>query len=185
MPFPCHAAPPRFLDCVFPIWFTQCGRVWFTHAMAVSLPCHDHAVLKATSQDHGTARGESGMGTAWYTWISIGRPETVCVRPARVRLLPAITRSSTKVLTWSRLEVRIFPSTTRAFLKEKALSENGRVTAWHVWINTAGEQHGTCELAFTVFLRSIHFSALSLSLSHLRSIAVPSIPLAFLASHLL
>jgi hypothetical protein len=38
------------LDFVFPIWFTQCGRVWFT------VPCHDRAVLKATSQGHGTAR---------------------------------------------------------------------------------------------------------------------------------
>jgi hypothetical protein len=32
----------------------------------VPLSCHDHAVLKATSQDHGTVRHESGMGTAWY-----------------------------------------------------------------------------------------------------------------------
>jgi hypothetical protein len=28
---------------------------------AVSLPCHDHAVLKATSQGHGTGRHENGM----------------------------------------------------------------------------------------------------------------------------
>jgi hypothetical protein len=35
------------LECVFPIWFTQCGHVWFTLAM----PCSDHAVLlKATAQ---------------------------------------------------------------------------------------------------------------------------------------
>jgi hypothetical protein len=33
---------------------------------AFPLPCHDHAVLKATSQGHGTALYESGMGTAWY-----------------------------------------------------------------------------------------------------------------------
>jgi hypothetical protein len=26
------------LECVFPIWFTQCGRVWFT--LAMPCPCH-------------------------------------------------------------------------------------------------------------------------------------------------
>jgi hypothetical protein len=66
MPFPClaHAVPlpcraTKGLDCVFPIWFTQCGHVWFTRAVPVSF--HDHAVLKATSQGHGTARHGHGM----------------------------------------------------------------------------------------------------------------------------
>jgi hypothetical protein len=117
---------------------------------AIPLPCHGHAILKATSQGHGTARHESGMGTAWYVWISIGRPETACGRPARVRLLPASTRSSPKFVVRSRLAVRIFPSTTRTFTKDTALSENDRVAAWHVWINAAGERHGMCELAFNV-----------------------------------
>jgi hypothetical protein len=45
MPFPCrsHAVPlpcrsAKSLDCVFPISFTKCGRVWFTHTMP--FPCH-------------------------------------------------------------------------------------------------------------------------------------------------
>ena len=33
VPLSCRAA--KGLECVFPIWFTQCGRVWFTLAM----PC--------------------------------------------------------------------------------------------------------------------------------------------------
>jgi len=42
---PCHAT--KGLECVFPIWFTQCGSVWFTLAM----PCSNHAILlKATAQ---------------------------------------------------------------------------------------------------------------------------------------
>jgi hypothetical protein len=64
MPFPCcaHAVPlpcraKNGLDCVFPIWFTQCGRVWFAPAM----PRPYHAVLKVTSQDHGTARHGHSM----------------------------------------------------------------------------------------------------------------------------
>jgi hypothetical protein len=38
MPFPYHAVlmpcrSAKGLDCVFPIWFTQCGHVWFKDAM--------------------------------------------------------------------------------------------------------------------------------------------------------
>jgi hypothetical protein len=32
---------------------------------AGSVPCHDHVIIKATSQDHGTARHGRGMGAAW------------------------------------------------------------------------------------------------------------------------
>jgi len=57
VPLPCRAS--KGLECVFPIrksssiWFTQCGRVWFTLAM----PCACRTpTMKATSQGHGTAR---------------------------------------------------------------------------------------------------------------------------------
>jgi hypothetical protein len=49
------------LDCAFPIWFTQCGRVWFTNTMP--RPCHATTMLfwkrllKATAQ--------RGMDAAW------------------------------------------------------------------------------------------------------------------------
>jgi len=36
IPLPCHAA--KGLECVFPNWFTQCGRVWFTLAMPCPCP---------------------------------------------------------------------------------------------------------------------------------------------------
>jgi hypothetical protein len=49
------------------------------HAHAAPMPCSDHAVfLKATAQQ--------------------GRRETACGLPARLRLLPATTRSSTKIV---------------------------------------------------------------------------------------
>jgi hypothetical protein len=73
----CRAA--KGFECVFPIWFSQCGRVWFT--LAMPRPCHpDHSVLlKATAQH--------------------GRRGTPCGLIASIRLLPAITRSSTKFLS--------------------------------------------------------------------------------------
>jgi hypothetical protein len=113
---------------------------------AVPLPYHDHAVLKATSQDHGTAWHANGMGTAWYVWISIGRPETACGRSARVRLLPTTTRSFTKVVTRSRLAVRIFrllrrtrhcrrTAGSRHGTCELTRQGNGMGTSWYVWIS--------------------------------------------------
>jgi hypothetical protein len=82
---PCRAA--KVLDCVFPIWFTQFGRVWFTHAMP--RPCRSESDF---------SRPRHSASWAWHVWISVGRPETACGRPARVQLLPAATRSSTKVV---------------------------------------------------------------------------------------
>jgi hypothetical protein len=38
IPLPCRAA--NGLECVFPIWFTQCGRFWF----ALAMPCPYHAL---------------------------------------------------------------------------------------------------------------------------------------------
>jgi len=42
------------LECVFPIWFTRCGRVWFTPTMQ----CNARAMLRpcCSSEGHGTAR---------------------------------------------------------------------------------------------------------------------------------
>ena len=58
MPFPCcaHAVPPpccaaKSLECVFPIWFTQCNPVWFT--LAIPRPFHPRSCR--SSQGHGTA----------------------------------------------------------------------------------------------------------------------------------
>jgi hypothetical protein len=139
VPLPCRAT--KGLDCVFPIWFTQCGRVWFTHAML--RPCHattmlfQKRLLKATAQ--------RGMSTAW-AWhgtcelaLAIQRR---CGRPARVRLLLATTRNATKAVIRSipicytvGLAVLIFPASTRTFMKDTALLENGFGAAWHVWIS--------------------------------------------------
>ena len=76
MPRPCRAA--KGLECLSHFIYTV--RPCLIHTCrAAPMPCSDHAVLlKATAQH--------------------GRPETACGLPARVRLLPANTRGSTKVI---------------------------------------------------------------------------------------
>ena len=93
MPFPCraHAVPlpccaARGLECVFPILFTQCGRVWFT--LAMPCPCHAPTMPFFSRPKHSTAVerlpccavalrrtawSEHGMGMAWQVWIRHGR----------------------------------------------------------------------------------------------------------------
>ena len=80
VPLPCLAA--KDLERVFPIWFTQCGRVWFT--LAMPCPCHAPAMpffsrpqrstavlccdmAWAWHGTHGRAMLWHGMGMAWHT----------------------------------------------------------------------------------------------------------------------
>jgi hypothetical protein len=60
MPFPCRA--DKGLDCVFPIWFTECGRVWFTRAM----PHLCHATTMPFWKWLLKAMAQHGMGMAWH-----------------------------------------------------------------------------------------------------------------------
>ena len=96
VPLPCRAA--KGLDCVFShlICTVRPCMIHTCHAMSMPRPCRAPTVqfwkrlLKATAQH--------SMGTPWHAWITIGRRETACGRPARVRFLPATTRSSKKVV---------------------------------------------------------------------------------------
>jgi hypothetical protein len=99
MPRPCRSpamlCQKEFRLCLSHLIFTVRPCLIQT-CHAAPMPCHDHAVLKATSQGHVTARHSRDMGMAWHVRISICRPQTACGRPARFRLLPATTRSCTK-----------------------------------------------------------------------------------------
>jgi hypothetical protein len=82
MPFPCHAVPLRVLNVDFPFDLHSAAVSdphLSCHAHAAPMPCSDHAVLLKATAHHG-------------------RRETACRLPVRVRLLPATTLSSTKIV---------------------------------------------------------------------------------------
>ena len=58
VPPPCRAA--KGLECVFPIWFTQCGCVWFT--LAMPHPCPALAMPFFSWPRHSTATGRRPVG---------------------------------------------------------------------------------------------------------------------------
>jgi hypothetical protein len=51
VPLSCRGA--KGLECVFPIWFTQCGRVWVT--LAMPRPCHALTMPFFSRPRHSTA----------------------------------------------------------------------------------------------------------------------------------
>jgi len=56
IPQPCRAA--KGLERVFPVWFTQCGLVWFTLAM----PCHAPTMPFSSRTRHSTSVERRPMG---------------------------------------------------------------------------------------------------------------------------
>ena len=153
MPRPCRAA--KGLECVFPIWFTQCGRVWFT--LAMPRPCHPRPCH--SSQGHGTAwqsrkslwtncpRSASSVYHAEFHVVVIGSIPTSdsgsqCETKHRLswtrkRVIAAHYKKDDLLHCWTNS--RMFPATMRTFTKDTALSEQGRGEAWHMWINA---RHG-------------------------------------------
>ena len=85
VPLPCRAA--KSLECVFPIWCTQRGRVWFT--LAMPCPCHAPTMPFFSRPQHSTAvfrrpccgLEKNGMVRAWH-WrgmASVNQTRPRCV----------------------------------------------------------------------------------------------------------
>jgi hypothetical protein len=143
-PLPCRAA--NGLECVSLIWFTQCGRVWFT--LSMPRPCHPRPWR--SSQGYGTAwpprdalwanyqrSASSGYHTNFHEVIirripiseAGGQRETKHrLSRTRKRVVVAYYKIADDLLD-SGLAVRIFPATMRTFTKDTALSEQGRGAA--------------------------------------------------------
>jgi hypothetical protein len=62
VPLPCRAA--KGLECVFPIWFTHCGRVWFIKMWSVN-QTRPHYVNQMGKTHSKPLAARHGRGTAW------------------------------------------------------------------------------------------------------------------------
>jgi len=135
---PCRAA--NGLECVFPIWFTQCCHVWFT--LAMPRPCH-------SSQGHGTAwplrkslwtncpcSASSGYHMEFHLvvirCIPISDAGGQCETNHRLswtkkRVVAAYYKKDDLLHCWT--SSWIFPPTMRTFTKDTALSKQGRHAA--------------------------------------------------------
>jgi hypothetical protein len=73
IPLLCRAA--KGLECVFPIWFTWCGRIWFT--LAITRPCPAPTMLFFWRPRHRTAVERRPVGD-WpafsFFWLPRGVP---------------------------------------------------------------------------------------------------------------
>jgi hypothetical protein len=134
------------------------------HAAPMPRPCRACSMPRPCRSERDLSRPRHSATWAWHgmaLWISIGRSETAFGRPACFRLLPATTRSSTKVVVRSiplrynvGLAIRIFPATARTFheahgtvreglgrgiasvnYRGTAWQGNGMGAAWDVWIS--------------------------------------------------
>jgi hypothetical protein len=84
---PCPFRSAKCLDCVFPIWFTQWGRVWFTHAMPFL--CHSTNMPFWKRPLKATAGSRQGRGR-WMAWERHGMCELAsAVQRRHVGDLPA------------------------------------------------------------------------------------------------
>ena len=82
---PCRTV--KGLECVFPIWFAQCGRVWFT--LAMPFPRHAPTMLFFTRSQNTTAVSrrpwcgleKNGRVGAWhgYDMASVSQTRPHCV----------------------------------------------------------------------------------------------------------
>jgi len=157
MPFPCHALPLRIYN-VFPIWFTQCDRVWFTLAMPG--PCHALILPFFSRPRHSTTverRPVSYLPAFGFFRLPRGVSRIFLSEAYKFSLqrsIPTTVKSGISTLQKRQsvktagLAVRIFSATMWTFTKDTALSKQGRGAAWHVWINarygrgTAWARHG-------------------------------------------
>ena len=103
------------LECVFPIWFTQCGRVWFS----LATPCPCHAPTMPSSQGHSTAR-PSSLECVFPIWF------TQCGRVWFTLVIPCPCHALT--MPFSR------PQHSTAVERRQCcgLEKNGTVGAWHM-----------------------------------------------------
>jgi hypothetical protein len=148
-PFRTHAVPLRVEIVSFPLVLNSSA------GSGLHMPCCARAMPRPCRSESDISRPRTvqrRMGAAWHVWISISRPEKACGRSARIRLLPATTRSYTKVVNrkhTNSLNCSISSSAISGYHADfheghgtvgewqvhgMVWQGNGMGAAWNVWI---------------------------------------------------
>jgi hypothetical protein len=142
VPLPCHAA--KGLECVFPIWFTQCNRVWFTLAML--RPCHSLTMLFFSRRRHSTAVERQPVGYLpgfGFFRLPRGVPwrlSSEAYQSSSQQSIPTTVKSGSSTLQ-KRRSVKLLDWQFGYFRLPRGLSRRTRHCR-----SMAGAQHGMCEL---------------------------------------
>jgi hypothetical protein len=100
VPLPCR--PAKGLECVFPIWFTQCGRVWFT--LAMPRPCRALTMPFFSRPRHSTDVERRPVGylpTFGFSRLPRGVPRRLlseAYQSSSQRSIPATVKSGSNTL---------------------------------------------------------------------------------------
>jgi hypothetical protein len=142
VPLPCRAA--KGLECVFPIWFTQCSRVWFT--LAMPRPCHALTMPFFPRPQHSTAVERRPVGylpAFGFFRLSRGvsrRLLSEAYQSSSQRSIPAAVKSGSSTLQKGQ-SVKLLDKQFGYFRLPRGLSQRSRHCRSRV-----GERHGMCEL---------------------------------------
>jgi hypothetical protein len=108
------------------------------------LPCHALTMPFFSRTRHSTAVDRRPVGYLWLLLATTPSSTNIVTKSipillTTIRTYDCKSGNSTlqkKTICWPvGLAVQIFPATARTLTKDTALSEQGRGTAWHVWIN--------------------------------------------------
>jgi hypothetical protein len=133
------------------------AAVFVSQSHAVPMPCHDQAVLKATSHGNDRALHENGMTTAWE-WHAMCELASAVIRQ-HVGDVPAFGFFRLpRGVPRSLLNCRTSSSNISAFHAHfheghgtlRECHVHGMACANYRTTRTAGERHGMCELAIRV-----------------------------------
>ena len=143
MPRPCRAA--KGLECIFPIWFTQCVRVRFT--LAMPRPCHALTMLFFSRPRHSTAGERQPVGYVLaygFFWLPRGflrRLLSEAYPSTSQRSIPTTVKSGSSTLQKKRRSVKLLDYQFGYFRLPRGLSRRTRYC-----LSRAGARHGMCEL---------------------------------------
>ena len=146
MPRPCRAT--KGLECVFPIWFTECGRVWFTLAMPRACPALTMPFFSRPRHSTAVERRPAGYLPAFGFFrlprVVPRRLLSEAYQSSSQRSIHTTVKSGSSTLQKDDL-LNCWTSSSDIsgyhveFHEGHGTVEAGQGAAWHVWIN---ERHG-------------------------------------------